>query len=418
MTVESTGDVGIGTTNPVTKLDVRGRLVLDDTAGSLIYTAASGGEQSKYLRLINSPDLASASGLMAGGVLVSNDYGYASPGKSDLIVKGNVGIGTASPAARLVVVESGGTGTAASFSQNSLTTTAPTVLINTFSNDNDHYGLNVVSNNGSTAANFLCNDAAGSGDGVVSRVVGSGIAGNFTAEGAGQAILATHSLVDSTVVRLERTADSNANIDVLELRTGAASQDNMQFIECERGADVKFRVWGDGDVSADGAFTGSGADFAEMIQVTDGANNAEPGDVMVIDPTEDRSVRVASTARSTLVAGIYSTKPGYLGSEDDWDDVALQLVGTDPSNPEELVAAKPIDLGRMIGQIPMAVVGIVPCKVSAENGPIKPGDLLVTSGTPGHAMRDNDARAGTIVGKALGSLDQDTGVIKVLVTLQ
>ena len=59
-----------------------------------------------------------------------------------------------------------------------------------------------------------------------------------------------------------------------------------------------------------------------------------------------------------------------------------------------------------------------PCQVSSENGAIQPGDLLVTSSTPGHAMRDERPRPGTIVGKALGSLDAGTGVITVLVTLQ
>ena len=65
-------------------------------------------------------------------------------------------------------------------------------------------------------------------------------------------------------------------------------------------------------------------------------------------------------------------------------------------------------------------VGIsnVPCKVSAENGPIRPGDLLVTSSTPGHAMRDDRPEPGTILGKALGSIDFGTGLIEVLVMLQ
>ena len=69
-------------------------------------------------------------------------------------------------------------------------------------------------------------------------------------------------------------------------------------------------------------------------------------------------------------------------------------------------------------EIPLAVVGIVPCKVSAENGPIRPGDLLVTSSTPGHAMRDRDPAVGTVLGKALEEMPSGTGVIKVLVTLQ
>jgi len=60
-----------------------------------------------------------------------------------------------------------------------------------------------------------------------------------------------------------------------------------------------------------------------------------------------------------------------------------------------------------------------PIKVSAENGPIRPGDLLVTSATPGHAMRAGDKPPqGTVIGKALGGLDHGTGVFRVLVTLQ
>jgi hypothetical protein len=78
------------------------------------------------------------------------------------------------------------------------------------------------------------------------------------------------------------------------------------------------------------------------------------------------------------------------------------------------------DLAGTAGEIPLAMVGIVPCKVTTENGPIHRGDLLVSSSTPGHAMRGTDRTrlVGAVVGKALGSLAQGTGVIQVLVTLQ
>lgn len=71
-------------------------------------------------------------------------------------------------------------------------------------------------------------------------------------------------------------------------------------------------------------------------------------------------------------------------------------------------------------EVPLAVVGIVPCKVTAENGSIVPGDLLVTSSTPGHAMKGTDRgrMLGAVVGKALEPLLQGAGVIQVLVTLQ
>jgi hypothetical protein len=58
----------------------------------------------------------------------------------------------------------------------------------------------------------------------------------------------------------------------------------------------------------------------------------------------------------------------------------------------------------------------VPVKVTDEGGPIQPGDLLVTSSTPGHAMRW-DPESGepcNFVGKALEPLESGTGVIQVL----
>jgi hypothetical protein len=157
-----------------------------------------------------------------------------------------------------------------------------------------------------------------------------------------------------------------------------------------------FRVDGTGRVYADGGFQPSGADFAESMAVTGDRNRYAAGDLLVIDPTANRRVALAQQPYSTLVAGIYSTKPGMLGSTHKIDERAAA------------------------GEVPLAVVGIVPCKVSAENGPIRAGDLLVTSSTRGHAMRgtDRSLMLGAVVGKALEPLPQGTGVIQVLVTLQ
>ncbi len=68
--------------------------------------------------------------------------------------------------------------------------------------------------------------------------------------------------------------------------------------------------------------------------------------------------------------------------------------------------------------IPVGIVGIVPVKVSAENGPIHRGDLLTTSATPGHAMRADTYIPGAILGKAMGELQSGTGVIEVVLLLQ
>lgn len=69
----------------------------------------------------------------------------------------------------------------------------------------------------------------------------------------------------------------------------------------------------------------------------------------------------------------------------------------------------------------MVVLGAFPqCKVDASYGAIKVGDLLTTSLTKGHARKVTDAEkaAGAVIGKALGSLKEGTGVIPVLVTIQ
>ena len=68
----------------------------------------------------------------------------------------------------------------------------------------------------------------------------------------------------------------------------------------------------------------------------------------------------------------------------------------------------------------MAMMGIVPTKVSTENGPIERGDLLVSSSTPGYAMKGTDGTRmmGAVIGKALAPLHTGQGLIEVLVTLQ
>lgn len=103
MRIKGTGNVGIGTDNPRGKLDVRGHLVLEAGGSPILYTGTGGADLNRYVQLLNSPDNGVASGLKTGSLLVSDDYGYASPSRNDLIVKGRVGVGTAAPVSRLHV---------------------------------------------------------------------------------------------------------------------------------------------------------------------------------------------------------------------------------------------------------------------------------------------------------------------------
>lgn len=72
--------------------------------------------------------------------------------------------------------------------------------------------------------------------------------------------------------------------------------------------------------------------------------------------------------------------------------------------------------GAWTGQAPIVVSGVVAqCNVDATAGAIDVGDLLVASSTPGHAMRSKGTPpAGTVIAKALESLEGGTGTIRVL----
>jgi hypothetical protein len=162
------------------------------------------------------------------------------------------------------------------------------------------------------------------------------------------------------------------------------------FITCVNNPpnDTQFRILTSGEARSDVGFNTPAADFAEMLPAADGL---EPGDVLVVG-ADGRLTRSSSPYEADVV-GVYSTNPGFVGG-------------------------KPMD-GEAAGTVPLAVVGVVPVKTSAENGPIHPGDLLAASSTPGHAMVAGAAPAvGTVIGKSLGTLASGTGVIRMIVTLQ
>lgn len=157
-----------------------------------------------------------------------------------------------------------------------------------------------------------------------------------------------------------------------------------------------FRVDSTGKGYFNGGTQVGGADFAESVSVAKSATRYGPGDLLVVDVAVDRQFTLAAQPYSTLVAGIYSTKPGVLATPHSIDEPATAA------------------------EVPLAIVGIVPCKVSTENGSIQRGDLLVASSTPGYAMKgtDRSRMLGAVIGKALESQREGRGVIEVLVTLQ
>ena len=61
--------------------------------------------------------------------------------------------------------------------------------------------------------------------------------------------------------------------------------------------------------------------------------------------------------------------------------------------------------------VAVALTGRVPCRVI---GTVRKGDLMVTAGN-GHAQANNEAKTGTVIGKALADHDGESGMIEVVV---
>lgn len=160
-------------------------------------------------------------------------------------------------------------------------------------------------------------------------------------------------------------------------------------------SNTKFSVDMNGNVRADGSFTSPASDHADLLWADE---KVEAGDVLVIDKN-GKLVRCSQSYQMN-VAGVYSTAPSFLGG-----------VTNDSAKKNK---------------IPLAIAGVVPVKVTAENGSIYAGDSLTTSSIPGHAMKAQPITvngitfypSGVIIGKTLGNLEKGEGTILVLVTLQ
>src|SRR5690606_1420401 len=183
-----------------------------------------------------------------------------------------------------------------------------------------------------------------------------------------------------------------------ELFDGSSDTDPNIIFDVNEGGNapaIKLRRAGVTVLELDADHNGNARVITEELEITGGSDLAEhfdvaplggavlPGMVVSIDPERAGRLTVSATPYDALVAGVVSgaggVRPGF-------------LMGQEGSIAD--------------GDVPVALVGRVYVLVDAAYGAVRPGDLLTTSATPGHAMRaaDRAQAPGAVLGKAMTGL--------------
>ena len=138
-------------------------------------------------------------------------------------------------------------------------------------------------------------------------------------------------------------------------------------------------------------------DVAEVFDL-DTRDGVVPGTVMSIDALGGGGLRPATVPYDRKVVGVISGAGDFRHA---------MLIGTREDGSHDL---------------PVALSGQVYVRVSAENGPISPGDLLVSSSSAGVAMASTETERsiGAVVGKALQAFagGDSEGLIRMLVMVR
>lgn len=471
-TLSVTGNVVIGTVSSGTKLDVKGDLTLDAGDNPVLFTGTGNVELNRYLSLLNSSDLRSASGLKAGGLLVSDTYAYANPSKNDLIVKGHVGIGTPNPIAKLQVADGaiipsagnaetagimfpkdpGGGGSDAAWLRYYPRTGEACTLELGISNDaDDHIAL---ISSGNVGIGTLNPQAKLDVDGNL-KINGDF---SFPNTGGGVARLTNQTFSNENTFKNNNVKLSLASSGLLvpggtppeyEFSIGHTQTSFVLnpggMFRLVTNFSKKFSINQNGDAYFAGAKTGYVVDqFVNRV-----GDTLEQGDVVIISqyqvshysgsennipiPEVDLTEKAYDSRVCGIVAKVLTEQDlPYVEVEQEAQELPEGIEPEENTNVQPWVhplqdfVTKVSDnfdpkkiQDQQLGQM-VTLGAFAHCKVDADIAPIEVGDLLTTSTTKGHAQKvlEPHRAIGAIIGKALASLEKGKAKIPVLVILQ
>ena len=385
----SAGKVGIGTAVPSGKLTVA---TADDTAPGVAYSFdgrhAVVGTPSEGLSLSYSTTKGAGylAALAPGAawkdlVLQASTLRFLTDGgttalfldhSGTLTVRSNVGIGTLTPGFPLEVVSANNTAIVGR--------STAVGSVGLYGESAQYEGVRGVGNNVNHGAVVGVHNSGG--DAVFGTSSGRGVVGQSTAGGTG--VFGTSATFEG--VHGEANSPTYAAVAGVNLGAGPGI-----YGESQGGGYGGYFV---GRVRVCSLEIAGGCDLAEPFPMKE--ENIGKGSVVVIDDEHPGQLRLSARAYDTRVAGVISGANGINPG------IALHQEGA-------------LDRGENV-----ALTGRVYVKADASFGAIRPGDLLTTSDTPGHAMKvvDHPKAQGAILGKAMSALPERKGMVLVLVTLQ
>ncbi|MEK7512459.1 MAG: peptidase G2 autoproteolytic cleavage domain-containing protein, partial [Patescibacteria group bacterium] len=265
--------------------------------------------------------------------------------------------------------------------------------------------MSIVKGVNSNAAYLSNTDLQGTGLYITSQNVGGIISGNETGlfvkssklgiktssdtQGISSLLTKSGETISETKLNFFNAGSKPVGLGAYNYNTGGASTNSSAELGLEK---IGIRAAGDlyagyfsGNVYINGTLNvKSGcagcADLAEAISME---SKVEAGDIVAMN--QNLKLRKARRGDQDIV-GVVSTTP------------AMTL-----NNSTEINGA------------PLALAGIVPVKVTNENGQIRAGDFITASSTVGYGMKAIEP--GTVVGKALQDLKNERGTIKIIVSL-